>query len=45
MQSLNVREKVGWLRHGFIMAFYFLHQLANKDRDIDFATALKETIR
>ena len=43
LARLNVRDKIGWLRHGFVMAFYFLHRLAKNDGN--FATAIKESIR
>ena len=43
LAKLDARNKIGWLRHGFVMAFYFLHRLANND--CDFATAIQESIR
>lgn len=33
---------IGWLRHGFVMAFYFLLRLTNGG---DFFIAIKESIR
>ena len=40
--QLNVREKVGWCRHGFILAFFFLLRMQN---GMTYAKAMEETIR
>lgn len=43
LRELGVNQKsAGWIRHGFVMAFYFLLRLTTGG---DYFTAIKETVR